>query len=224
MNPHRTDLLAAVMNDPDAPNIIEAAAAALAEEQRRRMEFREWMSDDIKAEFINGEIILHSPVKRRHLIASGLLYRLLSTYVDKHDLGAHGHEKAMITLTRNDYEPDICFWSKEKSAQFNGDTMLHPAPDFVVEILSTRITKTDRGVKFQDYAHHGIREYWIIDPNKELIEQYGLLTEKDREYLPYGKFAPGEDIQSIAIPGFVIPVAAVFNQKTNMETLGKMLK
>ena len=59
-----------VMSDPAAPFIVEAAAAALAEEQRRRYEFREWVSDDIKAEFINGEIVLHSPVKRQHLEAS----------------------------------------------------------------------------------------------------------------------------------------------------------
>jgi hypothetical protein len=39
--------------------------AMLDEEKRKRQEFYDWLTDDVKAEFINGEVILHSPVKRR---------------------------------------------------------------------------------------------------------------------------------------------------------------
>ncbi len=214
-----TDLLAAVLNDPNAPGIVEAASAVLAEERRRRQEFRAWVSEEVKAEFINGEVVLHSPVKRRHRLASELLFQLLNIYVTVKNLGEAGHEKAMVSLTRNDYEPDICFWSAAKSDLFDDETMLHPAPDFVVEILSKRTAKTDRTVKFSDYARHGVREYWLIDPVKQRVEQYGLLTEKDTEYIPFGKFSPGEDISSIAIPGFTIPVAAIFDKKANLEAL-----
>jgi len=80
----------------------------------------------------------------------------------------------MVELTRNDYEPDLCFWGKEKSAGFTDETMLHPAPDFVVEILSKKTAKTDRTTKFQDYADHGVPEYWIIDPRIKTVEQYWL--------------------------------------------------
>jgi Uma2 family endonuclease len=219
-----TDLLAAVMNDPNAPGIIEAAVAAMTDEQRRRAEFREWVTEEVKAEFINGEVLLHSPVKRRHLVASSHLYRLVSVYVDVHKLGATGHEKAMVSLSRNDYEPDICFWASAKADLFDDDTMLHPVPDFVVEILSKRTAKIDRTIKFQDYAQHGVREYWIIDAQKQIVEQYGLLIETDRAYIPYGKFSPGEDIVSIAIPGFTIPVAAIFDEQINLQTLQGFFK
>ncbi|MEY4539280.1 MAG: hypothetical protein RLZZ306_1037, partial [Bacteroidota bacterium] len=37
----------------------------------------------------------------------------MSIYSDIHQLGFVGIEKIMITLTRNDYEPDICFFKKE---------------------------------------------------------------------------------------------------------------
>ena len=214
-----TDLLAAVMNDPNAPGIIKAAAAALTDEQRRRAEFRQWVTEEVKAEFINGEVMLHSPVKRRHRKASDHLFQLLNVFVAINKLGEVGHEKAMVSLSRNDYEPDICFWSSEKADLFDDDTMLHPVPDFVVEILSKRTAKTDRTIKFQDYAQHGVREYWIIDAQKQIIEQYGLLIETDRAYIPYGKFSPGEDIASIAVPGFTIPVAAIFDEQMNLQTL-----
>ncbi len=219
-----TDTLAVLLKDPTAPLVIEAAQSALADEGRRRAEFRDWVTEEVKAEFVNGEIVLHSPVKRRHRKASELLFRFLSIYVDLKKLGEAAHEKAMIALTRNDYEPDICFWSNEKTANFHADTMLHPAPDFVVEVLSKRTSKNDRTTKFQDYALHGVREYWIIDPAKKIVEQYGLLVPTDREYLLYGKFGVGEDISSIAIAGLTVQVAAIFDDAANLAALAEMLK
>ena len=49
-----------------------------------------------------------------------------------------------------------------------------PAPDFIAEILSDSTASVDRGVKFQDYAAHGVGEYWIVDPVQQTIEQYRL--------------------------------------------------
>jgi len=80
-------------------------------------------------------------------------------YVLRHDLGFVGHEKVMISLSRNDYEPDICYFNKEETRQFTPNQMRFPAPDFVVEVLSDRKAANDRGVKFEDYAAHGIVEY-----------------------------------------------------------------
>lgn len=216
--------LEAILADTKAPLLVEAARKALEVEAHRRQEFREWISEDVKAEFINGQIIVHSPVKRKHRVASELLFQLVNIFVRLKKLGEAGHEKAMVSLTRNDFEPDIAFWSNEKAAQFNDDTMFHPAPDFVVEILSKKTSKNDRTVKFEDYARHGVKEYWIIDPNKQIVEQYGLLTDLDSAYLLYGKFVPGHDITSLAIPGFTIPVKAIFDEAANLEALRALLK
>lgn len=108
------------------------------------------MSPGVKAEFINGEIVLHSPVKKRHFSVTDLLSSLLSFYVRINKLGRVATEKAMIALTRNDYEPDLVFFSKEKYDTFTDDQMLFPAPDFVVEILSKKTAARDRGLKKQD--------------------------------------------------------------------------
>ena len=70
----------------------------------------------------------------------------------------------MISLTRNDYEPDICYFNKEKSQHFTDDQLLFPAPDLVVEVLSKSTEQTDRTIKFKDYENHNVLEYWIIHP------------------------------------------------------------
>ena len=166
--------VAELLEAPDAKLVIERAQAILADESKRRRAFREWLCDDVKAEFINGEVIMHSPVKRRHLDATQNLLTLLRVFVHLHDLGAVDSEKALVGLTRNDYEPDICFWNSETARSFQDDQMEHPAPDLIVEILSKSTTGRDRGVKFEDYAAHGVLEYWIIDPVRKSVEQYQL--------------------------------------------------
>ncbi|MFN8354253.1 MAG: Uma2 family endonuclease [Spirosomataceae bacterium] len=217
------DYVEKILASPDAFRQIEELNTAMKDEKRRRHEFREWITPSIKAEFINGEIILHSPVKRKHWKITDLLSSLLSVYVRYNNLGVVGTEKVMVALTRNDYEPDLVFFSKEKAETFNDDQMLFPAPDFVVEILSKKTAAKDRGIKKQDYAAHGIREYWIIDPNRQEIEQYVLLSPNDDTYLPARVFTLDHYIDSFAIKGFEIPVAAIFDPAANMEALQEIL-
>jgi Uma2 family endonuclease len=188
-------------------------------EAKRRHEFREWVDETMKAEFINGEIIVHSPVKKKHWQTSDFLSTLLSVYTKLKNLGAIGVEKVMIALTRNDYEPDIVFFKEEKAKKFEKNQMFFPAPDFVVEILSNKTASKDRGIKKQDYAAHGVREYWIIDAEKQQIEQFFLLEETDKVYFEPYLFAIDDEIESKVITGFKIPVRAVFEKDANAETL-----
>jgi Uma2 family endonuclease len=163
-----------LLDSPRLPFIARRIDMVLADEKRRRREFYAQIDENDKAEFINGEVIMHSPVRLRHNAASGHLYRLLSSYVAVHRLGYVGFEKIMVSLTRNDYEPDICFFGTAKAALFTPDQMRFPAPDLIVEVISESTERNDRGVKFDDYAAHGVREYWIIDPDAETLEQYHL--------------------------------------------------
>ncbi|WP_027302933.1 Uma2 family endonuclease [Rudanella lutea] len=211
-----------LMEAPNLPILIEEAQAALRAEAQKRQIFYNTITEDQKAEFINGEVIMHSPVKERHWTAVGNLYRLLSAYAIKHKLGRVASEKAMITLTRNDYEPDICFWKAEKADTFTSEQMQYPAPDFIVEVLSKGTAKRDRGVKFTDYAAHGVGEYWLVNPGKQTVEQYTLDPEME-EYELAGTFAGADFIVSRQIRDFRIPVQAMFDERISLETLISLL-
>jgi Uma2 family endonuclease len=82
-----------ILKSPGAVKLYQQIQEALADETRRREEFREWLTEDVKAEFINGEIVLHSPVKRGYLRAGRRLAKLLDTYVVSNDLGETSTEK-----------------------------------------------------------------------------------------------------------------------------------
>jgi Uma2 family endonuclease len=53
-------------------------------------------------------------------------------------------------------------------------------PDLMIEILSPGNPKHDREIKMQLYLKSGIREYWIVDPMAEAIEQYQLQDDAYR--------------------------------------------
>ncbi len=215
-------LVEKILRQPTAVQLLEQLSARIKAEHQRRQEFYAWVDEYTKAEFINGEVIVHSPVKRMHWKTTDLLSSLLSIYCRVNNFGTIGTEKVMISLTRNDYEPDIVFFKKEKAEKFTENQVLFPAPDFVVEIVSKKTEKTDRTLKKADYAAHGIQEYWIIDPEKQIVEQYLLLQPTDTEYFEPNKYNVGEEISSKAIEGFSIPVAAIFDAKENIAAMKKL--
>jgi Uma2 family endonuclease len=191
----------------------------LEAERRREQSYNE-TTEHQKAEFINGEVVIHSPAKKEHNNASGKLFRLIDVYVDRHQLGYVGYEKTMITLSRNDYEPDVCFFGREKAQHFQEGQSLFPAPGLVIEVLSPKTAAHDRGVKFEDYRAHGVREDWIVDPGAKSVEQYCFDAGQRCELILKSGNGP---ICCEALPGFQIRIEAIFNAAINLEERGRML-
>jgi Uma2 family endonuclease len=204
----RTEILTALQEHPDVVLLMQEVQAMLNRESEKRKEYRELVHENVRAEFINGEIVYYnSPTKRRHWKVAHKLILKLGDYVIKNDLGEVGSEEVMVALTRNDYEPDIVFFSKEKASKFTDDQMLFPAPDFVVEILSPSTEKYDRNEKFVDYAAHGVLEYWIIDAEQEIVEQY---FNEGGKFNLFQKLHEGQ-LESKAVEEFTIDLKEIFN-------------
>ena len=219
--PLEKKLLAQILKHPNACSLVNKATAILEEEKKRRLAFYNDITDEEKVEFINGEIIVHSPVKKEHNDANSLLHNLISNFVRKNKLGYVGIEKIMIALERNDYEPDICFFTTEKSKVFKKGQSIFPAPDLIVEVLSKGAAKNDRTIKFKDYEANKVGEYLIIDPKKQVIELYRLTNSGKYELVL--KSAEGT-LKSKIIKGFSIDIEAIFDETKNLAALTKILK
>ncbi|MFN0202442.1 MAG: Uma2 family endonuclease [Bacteroidia bacterium] len=213
-------ILQPLLDSPQLPQYLAEIQAILANEAQKRENFYNVINENDKAEFIHGQIIMHSPVKRIHNVVSSLLHQLLNIYVIKHQLGEMGFDKMMVHLSRNSYEPDVCFWLHEKSHTFTENQMLFPAPDFIVEVLSKSTEKIDRGIKMIDYAAHGVSEYWLIHPQKRFIEKYLLDGKK---YWKEKTYSIEDEIQSTAIQGFIVPVIAIFDAGENLKQMQRIL-
>jgi Uma2 family endonuclease len=215
------DLLEPLVRSPKLIKLTEVLRRRLLEEKRKRRKFYEIINEDKKIEFINGEIIMHSPVRLVHSETSDNLYVLFNTYLKlKKKLGEVRHEKILISLSRNDYEPDICFFKYPRYIEFKPDQLQFPAPDMIVEIISKSTEAIDRGIKFIDYAAHGIEEYWIIDPELQIVEQYFL---KDEEYFLNVKLRKQGIIESNVIKDFKINIEAIFKNEMNLDAISEIL-
>jgi len=212
-------LLEPLNHSPLLPEIAEALRAKIDRETQRRAEFYRDMTPEDKTEFIDGEVVMHSPARNAHLDVTSNLSQLLLLHVRKHKLGEVKVEKCLCVFPRNDYEPDIVFFGQEKSGGFTPETMKFPIPDFVVEVLSESTEARDRGVKFEDYAAHGVAEYWIVDAENQSVEQYLL---KDGDYALEMKATTGE-IRSRAIQGFAAPLRAFFDPDENLAAVTSLL-
>ena len=68
-------------------------------------------------------------------------------------------------------QPDVlvvCDRTKYKNGRVFG------APDLVIEVLSPSTRRKDMQLKMYKYAEAGVREYWMVDPEKKLVVQYDL--------------------------------------------------
>ena len=200
-------ILDTLLATPHSELIIAEYHRLMDEERSRIAEFLNSISENMKAEFINGEIVMHSPVMKRHWVASNKITSRLSLFVEENDLGIVGSEKVMIDCSRNKYEPDIVFFKKDKADTFHKEQLLFPPPDFIAEILSDSTRQNDYHVKFQDYAAHGVTEYWIVDPEIQTIEQF--ILEGDRYELKH-RFKHDDHIDSAVIEGFRLDMSRIW--------------
>ncbi len=214
------EIIAKLLDSPNAPALLEEVKLILDEEKKRRLQFYDDITEQEKVEFINGEIIIHSPVKKMHNEVCGNAYKIIDTFVVENKLGFVGVEKILIQLTRNDYEPDICFFNNDNANQFNTEQSLFPAPNFIIEVLSKGTESRDRGIKFEDYQNHGVKEYWIVDPKKKTVEQYVL---KRKSYELVLKSNTGE-IKSVAIKNLKFSIKSMFDSQLANQELKRFLK
>jgi len=212
-------LIEPLRHSPQLPQAIAILVLELEFERKRRNQFYYDMTPDQKIEFIDGEVILHSPARNRHLDVTANVLQLIRTHVTLHDLGQVKSEKCLCVFPRNDYEPDIVFFGPEKSASLTPDTMKFPVPDLAVEVLSPSTETRDRGVKFEDFASNGVAEYWLIDADAQIVEQYVL---ESGEYTLAMKSGSGM-LKCQEIGGFVVPIEAFFDEKANLQAVRNLL-
>ena len=200
---------------PLLPEIIQEGRTALMAEHEQRVRFYNQIPPEVKWEFINGEVVKHLPALNRHLLATKRLGLLMDVYCLARRCGEVYMQSAMTSFPRNDYEPDITFFGVAKASLITPDTLRFPVPDLIVEVLSPSTEARDRGVKFADYAAHGVLEYWIIDPVAETVELHRL------DGASYAPVEPQKDgtLSSNVIPAFEVPVRAIFDDQANLAAM-----
>lgn len=137
-------------------------------------EFVAWCDEDLRAEWVDGEVILMPPVSDAHDDANTWLITLLRMLVEEQELGVIRQDIFVrLANQRRRRVPDLLFVAKNHLDLLK-PTYLDGAPDLVMEIVSPDSQSRDRREKYQEYEKAGVREYWIIDPLSQMVEVYRI--------------------------------------------------
>jgi Uma2 family endonuclease len=161
------------------PEILSTTTPA-NQEQRLRMSYEEylaWANEDVHAEWVNGEVIVHMPTKQPHQIVVAFLLQLLGLFIQLFHLGRLLPAPFEMRAVPNGpaWEPDLLFVAREHLERLTEARLSGPA-DLVVEVVSDDSVARDRADKFYECQAAGVTEYWIIDPRPgyERVDFYVL--------------------------------------------------
>jgi Uma2 family endonuclease len=166
-------------------------------------DFLATLNEDTHAEWVDGEVVPMSPGTEWQSQLILFVGGLLRTYARRKGLGeVYVPAYQMKTNARRSREPDVMFVAREHLDRVH-ETYLDGPADLVVEIISPASRTLDRGEKFHEYQEAGIREYWLIDPQRKQVESYRLGSAGVYERVPLGEPAC---LRSDLLPGLWIKV------------------
>ena len=137
------------------------------------------LPENIRAELIDGQLIYNQAAPPRiHQTILGELHTIINNYIKSKGGPCHVYPAPFAVKLWKDretiVEPDISVICDRDKLTDQGCT---GAPDWIIEIISPSNSSHDYIRKLNLYAEAGVREYWIVDPDKKGIFVYYLEQE-----------------------------------------------
>ncbi len=147
-------------------------------------EFLDWIEEPTRAEWVEGEVSIMSPVSFNHDQIHQWLIRLIGAFVEVHDLGVLCGSELFVRLRQPLARrmPDLYFVAQSRAAGFQ-KAHFEGSPDLAMEIVSPDEPARDYIEKLGHYESSGVREYWIVDPLIQRVEAHELVKGKYRKIL-----------------------------------------
>src|SRR5438067_7652766 len=159
-------------------------------------------------ELWDGEIVMAPAPSFFHQEVAFRCSRQLHAFVAKRKLGKVVFGPVDMVLSPHRVtQPDIVFVAKDRLRIIR--RAIHGPVDLAVEIISlgSRNRSRDRIEKRDLYEQYGVKEYWIIDPEAEMVEVMHLESGR---YQLVMRCSRAEVAKSRLLPGFGCPVDSLF--------------
>ena len=172
---------------------------ALAQEKVYTVEDIEALPEGVRAELIDGRMFYMATPSRKHQGLVGNLFGEIFAYLNQNKGKCAVYPAPFAVYLNEDnrtyLEPDITVVCDRDKLDDKG---CHGAPDFVAEILSPSSRSRDCLLKLIRYREAGVREYWIVDPERETVMVYDFAENK------VGSYTFGDKVRVNLFPGLEI--------------------
>lgn len=160
-----------------------AMASALVQEKSYTIDDIYSLPEGRRAELIDGQIYYMSPPARKHQRIIGEIFAVIREYINTHNGPCEVDISPFaVFLDKDDanyVEPDISVICDPNKLTDKG---CFGAPDWIIEIVSPSSRRMDYFTKLFKYRAAGVREYWIVDPDKKSIIVYDFQSEDIMDY------------------------------------------
>lgn len=141
------------------------------------------LPDGKRGELIDGKLYMMAPPSRIHQKILQEFSRVIGNYISgKGGVCEVYPAPFAVFLSKDDknyVEPDISVICDPKKITEKG---CNGAPDWIIEIVSPSSRRMDYYTKLFKYRTAGVKEYWIVDPEKSRIMVYSFTANSGNEY------------------------------------------
>ena len=181
-----------------------------AETPARRYTYEELVAETPETnqlwELWDGELIMSPAPSFYHQKVVLHFYRHLYEWVSRRQLGEVVTAPIDMVLSPHRVtQPDLVFIAKAR-LNIVAKTINGPV-DLAVEVISLGDRERDRIQKRDLYEQYGVKEYWLVDPEAQTVE---VLHLENGRYQLIMRCIPGQIAASKLLPGFDLPVSALF--------------
>ena len=153
-----------------------------------RMTYQQFLRKDWEnphVEWVNGVAVMMAQISDEHNEVGRFLINVLSYFNEVHDLGVVRYDPFQMKTGPKlpGRAPDLLFAAKKNAHRLKRLYVDGPV-DLVVEIISMGSRSVDRGAKYDEYEQGGVKEYWLIDPERKHAEFNGLGRDGTYAQLP----------------------------------------
>ncbi len=188
--------------------VLEVAVQNHSATRLTYQDYELFPDDGLRHEIIEGEhYVSPSPSMRHQRILLKLSY-LMQGHLEAHPAGEILFAPFDVLLSDfNVFVPDLVYVSNERSRLLTAKN-LQGAPDLAVEILSPSTRSRDLRLKRDVYERTGVVEYWVFDPEQDVVDAYrrtdgGVFSDPAR-------LDRAGSLTTALLPGLELSLAAVF--------------
>jgi Uma2 family endonuclease len=182
------------------------------------MSLEEWadLPGNVPGELVDDRLVEEEMSDYVHEVIVAFLARILGVWGDGVGAIVATSDARFAVAPGRGRKPDLTVFFAGRRPPRRG--LVRIPPDIAVEVISASPddVRRDRVEKLEEYAAFGVRWYWLVDPDRRMIEIRELTSSG--HYRVAAELNAGSAVDVPGCPALVLPIEALWSK---LDELGE---